>query len=119
MNDTEHLIHCRECACVRVVHLGNRFVYRCPMSTVDVEPDGYCSRGVKRNNETPVDGSGDQGANKIRDTENVTRCHMCEKWQNFAMRKDGEAKPEDMGLCCEYRAVKEAMGYCDKGKEKE
>ncbi len=43
------LVHCKDCACVRAVHMGNKFVYRCPMSTVDVEPDGYCNRGVRRN----------------------------------------------------------------------
>ena len=45
----EIIVHCEDCACVRAVHMGNKFVYRCPMSTVDVEPEGYCSRGVKRN----------------------------------------------------------------------
>lgn len=43
------VVHCEDCACVRAVHMGNKFVYRCPMSTVDVEPEGYCSRGVRRN----------------------------------------------------------------------
>lgn len=43
------VVRCKDCACVRAVHLGNKFVYRCPMSTVDVEPEGYCSRGVRRN----------------------------------------------------------------------
>lgn len=43
------IVHCKDCACVRAVHMGNKFVYRCPMSTVDVEPEGYCSRGVRRN----------------------------------------------------------------------
>ena len=47
--DAVEVIHCKDCACVRAVFLGNKFVYRYPMSTVDVEPDGYCSRGVKRN----------------------------------------------------------------------
>lgn len=45
----EILVRCKDCACVRAVHMGNKFVYRCPMSTVDVEPEGYCSRGVRRN----------------------------------------------------------------------
>lgn len=47
--DVEQVVYCEDCACVRAVHLGNKFVYRCPMSTVDVEPKGYCSRGVRRN----------------------------------------------------------------------
>lgn len=50
--------------------------------------------------------------------QTVVYCHECEKWRNFTMRKDGEAKPEDMGLCEEYSRVKTACGYCDKGKEK-
>lgn len=47
--DVEQVVYCKDCACVRAVHTGNKFVYRCPMSTVDVEPEGYCSRGVRRN----------------------------------------------------------------------
>lgn len=47
--DVEQVVYCKDCACVRAVHMGNKFVYRCPMSTVDVEPEGYCSRGVRRN----------------------------------------------------------------------
>ena len=55
----------------------------------------------------------------IRELIDITRCHECMKWKNFTMRPNGEAKPEDMGLCCEYSIVKDANGYCDKGKEKE
>lgn len=55
---------------------------------------------------------------KIRDFQYVVRCYKCEKWRNFTMRKDGEAKPDDLGLCEEYSRVKAACGYCDMGKEK-
>lgn len=55
---------------------------------------------------------------KFRDIESVTRCYRCEKWRNFTLRPNNEAKPDDLGLCDEYSRVKEACGYCDKGKEK-
>ncbi len=58
-------------------------------------------------------------ARKFREIESVTRCYRCGKWRNFTLRPGDEAKPEDMGLCGEYSIVKEACGYCDKGKEKE
>lgn len=53
-----------------------------------------------------------------RESEYITRCWKCEKWRNFTLRPNDEAKPEDMGLCCEYSIVKDACGYCDMGKEK-
>ena len=58
-------------------------------------------------------------ARKFRDIESVIRCYRCEKWRNFTLRPNNEAKPEDLGLCEEYSRVKSACGYCDKGKEKE
>lgn len=42
----------------------------------------------------------------------------CKHWTNLAIRKDGEVKPEDIGLCRKYSIVKDATGYCDQGKEK-
>lgn len=54
---------------------------------------------------------------EMKDMVDVVRCHRCEKWRNFAVRKD--VTPEDLGLCTRYSIVKDAMGYCDKGKEQE
>ena len=53
----------------------------------------------------------------MKDMVNVTRCVRCKYWKNFSVRN--EAKPEDMGLCTKYSIVKDAVGYCDMGKEKE
>ena len=55
---------------------------------------------------------------QIKDMVNVTRCAKCKHWTNLAIRKDGEVKPEDIGLCRKYSIVKDATGYCDQGKEK-
>lgn len=43
----EFIIHCKDCACKKAVPIGRVMVWRCPYSTVDVELDGYCHRGVK------------------------------------------------------------------------
>lgn len=40
-------VRCKDCACKKAVPIGRVMVWRCPYSTVDVELDGYCHRGVK------------------------------------------------------------------------
>lgn len=39
------IVRCEECCLKRAVIIGDRFVYRCPFSTCDVDLDGYCHRG--------------------------------------------------------------------------
>lgn len=46
--DAEPVTCCRDCKAIRVIQRDVGFVYRCPLSTVDVELDGFCSRGTKR-----------------------------------------------------------------------
>lgn len=43
------VVLCKDCTCKKAVSIGRVMVWRCPYSTVDVELDGYCHRGVKRN----------------------------------------------------------------------
>lgn len=50
--DAEPVIRCKDCACMKVVRIGGATAFRCPYSTVDVEPEGYCHRGVKRTEQT-------------------------------------------------------------------
>ena len=45
----ELVVHCQDCTCKKAVSIGRVMVWRCPYSTVDVDLDGYCHRGVKRN----------------------------------------------------------------------
>lgn len=51
IEDEQHnrgnVVHCRDCACKKAVSIGRVMVWRCPHSTVDVDLDGYCHRGVK------------------------------------------------------------------------
>lgn len=41
--DAVHVVHCEACTHMR----EENGVLRCPYSTVDLDPNGYCSRGIK------------------------------------------------------------------------
>ena len=47
--NVECVVLCKDCTCKKAVSIGRVMVWRCPYSTVDVELDGFCHRGVKRN----------------------------------------------------------------------
>ena len=43
------VVRCKNCANTRVVPFVGRYsVVRCPFSRMDVEPEGYCHHGVRR-----------------------------------------------------------------------
>ncbi len=46
--DAVQVVHCGECAIKRSVNVfGNYFVWRCPLRTTDVKPEGFCEYGRK------------------------------------------------------------------------
>lgn len=45
--DAVHVVHCEACTHMR----KENGVLRCPYSTVDLDPNGYCHRGVKKGQE--------------------------------------------------------------------
>lgn len=45
--DAEPVTRCQDCSCKKAVQIGRVMAWRCPYSTVDVDLDGFCHRGVK------------------------------------------------------------------------
>lgn len=43
----ELIVHCKDCRNKRAVSIGRMIVYRCPLRTNDVKPDGFCESGVR------------------------------------------------------------------------
>lgn len=43
----EFITRCQDCVVKKPMTIGRMTVWRCPYSTVDVDLDGYCHRGVK------------------------------------------------------------------------
>ena len=41
------VVHCKDCSCKKAVQIGRVMAWRCPYSTVDVDLNGFCHRGVK------------------------------------------------------------------------
>ncbi len=52
IEDEQHqrkIVLCKDCSCKKAVQIGRVMAWRCPYSTVDVDLNGFCHRGVKMN----------------------------------------------------------------------
>lgn len=46
-NTFQEVVHCKDCSCKKAVQIGRVMSWRCPYSTVDIDLDGFCHRGLR------------------------------------------------------------------------